>query len=189
MTRLEEAVGFATKMHAGQKRKLTLLPYILHPLEVAVIVGTITDDEDIMIAALLHDVIEDTPATEEDVENMFGARVLSIVKGETENKYRDLPAASTWKRRKEESLQVLRESPIEVKILWLADKLSNIRAMAEKYTKIGDGIFDAFHEKRKSEHEWYYRTILDILKDDLGDTFAYKECERLINLVFEGDKQ
>ena len=187
MTRLEEAVIFATKMHDGQKRKITGLPYILHPMETAVVVSTMTDDEDIIIAALLHDVIEDTQATAEDVKNMFGERVLSIVESETENKRSNLPAESTWKIRKEEALDKLRHSNKEMKMMWLADKVSNLRSMANEYMKIGDKIFDAFHQKDKAEHEWYYRMILQIVKDDLGETFAFKQYVRLTNFIFGGE--
>lgn len=184
MTKLEQAVEFATKMHAGQKRKLTNLPYILHPMETAVIVSTMTNDEDVIVASILHDVIEDTPATDEDVRKLFGERVLSLVKSETEDKRDDLPPESTWRIRKEESLELLKKATREGKILWLADKVSNVRSMAEQYMKIGDAIFEHFHEHRKSEHEWYYRTIGELLKDELGNTFAYAEYLRHVNFIF-----
>ncbi len=189
MNRLEHAVAFATQMHAGQIRKITNMPYILHPMETAVIVTTMTMDEDVIIASILHDVIEDTPATEDDVREMFGERVLNLVKSETENKRHTLPASATWRLRKEESLDALRNSSKETKILWLADKLSNIRSIADAYSKRGDDIFNAFHEHRKSEHEWYYTEILEILRQDLSSTFAFKEYERHVNFVFKGEQK
>ena len=189
MKRIEEAVAYAAKMHAGQTRKMSGMPYILHPMETAVIVTTMTMDEDVIIASILHDVIEDTPATEEEVREMFGERVLELIKSETENKRRDLPASATWRIRKEESLAELEKSSKDTKILWLADKLSNIRSMAEQYSKIGDKIFEAFHEKRKSEHAWYYTRVLEILRNDLSDTFAFKEYERHVNFVFKGEQK
>jgi len=172
-------------MHSGQLRKLSYAPYILHPLETAVIVSTITQDQDLIIASLLHDVIEDTPATAEDVEKEFGARVLALVNSETENKRHDLPATATWKIRKTEALDTLAKSGRETKILWLADKLSNIRAIAKDYRRDGDAIFNVFNEKRKSEHEWYYRTVLELVREELGETLAFNEYERLVNYVFE----
>lgn len=189
MKKLEEAVTFATNMHSGQTRKITNLPYILHPMETAVIVSTLTKNEDLIIASILHDVIEDTPATEEDVRNLFGERILSLIKSETENKRNTLPPEKTWRIRKEESLAVLRCATHEEQILWLADKLSNVRSMAEHYMIVGDKIFEEFHEKRKSEHEWYYRTILDILRPGFCNTFAFKEYERHVNDIFGGDRK
>lgn len=185
MTKIEEAVLYATRMHSGQKRKLTYAPYILHPLEAAVIVESMTSDEDLIIAALLHDVIEDTDAKPEEIEARFGKRVLSLVKSETENKRRELPASATWQIRKEESLEELREANVEVKVLWLADKLSNVRSIAKEYLKNGDIIFDVFNEKDKKKHEWYYRTIADLLRPELGSTLAFLEYERLVNIIFD----
>lgn len=175
-------------MHDGQKRKLTALPYILHPMEAAIIVSTMTNDEDVIVSALLHDVIEDTEATEQEVKELFGDRVLSLVKSETENKRKDLPPDATWRIRKEESIEELRCSTKESKMLWLADKLSNMRSIALEYINFGDELFNAFHEKRKSEHAWYYGSILEILREDLGSTFAFIEYEKLINFVFKGEK-
>jgi len=154
-------------------------------MEAAVIVESMTSDEDLIIAALLHDVIEDTDAKPEDIETHFGKRVLSLVQSETENKRRELPASATWQIRKEESLAELKESNIEVKVLWLADKLSNVRSIAKEYLKNGDIIFNVFNEKDKSKHEWYYRTIADLLRPELGSTLAFLEYERLVNLIFE----
>lgn len=172
-------------MHSGQKRKLTYAPYILHPMEAAVIVESLSNDEDLIIAALLHDVLEDTDAKAEEVEARFGKRVLALVKSETENKRRELPASATWQIRKEESLEELKGSNVEVKVLWLADKLSNVRSIAKEYMRNGDIIFDVFNEKDKAKHEWYYRTVADILRPELGSTLAFLEYERLVNLIFE----
>ena len=76
--RLNEAICFATACHAGQVRKLANTPYILHPLEVASIIGTITNDEDTMIAGLLHDTVEDAGVTFDEIREKFGLTVLLI---------------------------------------------------------------------------------------------------------------
>lgn len=185
MTQFELAVIYATKMHSGQKRKGSGAPYILHPIEVADIVSTVTKDEDIMTAAVLHDVLEDTAATEKEVVDAFGERVLALVKSETENKRRSLPPEATWRIRKEESLDELKGSSKEVKILWLGDKLSNMRSLYRGYVERGDDVFDIFHEKKKSEHAWYYKTVLEYLQTELGQTQAYQEFSKLVQTVFD----
>lgn len=83
---LDHAIAFATKAHEGQFRKGTQIPYILHPMEAAAIVGTMTTDDEIIAGAALHDVVEDTDTTLEDVVRLFGERVGSLVASESENK-------------------------------------------------------------------------------------------------------
>ena len=86
MTKLDHAIKFATDAHAGQKRKMTNTPYILHPLEAAAIVASITTDEDVICAAVLHDTVEDTDVKAETIRSEFGDRVAELVSAETENK-------------------------------------------------------------------------------------------------------
>ena len=104
---LDQAIVFATKVHKGQFRKGTQVPYILHPVEAAAIVGTMTTDEEVIAGAVLYDVVEDTDTTVEDVIQMFGQRIGSFVAAESENKREELPAESTWKIRKQETLDFI----------------------------------------------------------------------------------
>ncbi len=185
--RFDLAAKYAVEHHSGQKRKLSGTPYVLHPFEAASIASTITGDEDVLIAAILHDVVEDTSATIEEVERLFGKRVAELVMGESENKYEDEPPEDTWIKRKEESLEKLKNSKdIGVKILWLSDKLSNIRAYDRSYEEIGDELWKHFHQKDKEKHGWYYKSILKLLEKELGDTAAYKECKTLYEKIFIG---
>ena len=93
---LDRAIVYAVKAHEGQFRKGTDIPYILHPLEAAAIVGTMTADEAVIAGAVLHDAVEDTDATVEEIRERFGERVAALVAAESEDKRSDLPAASTW---------------------------------------------------------------------------------------------
>lgn len=181
----EEAVAFAFHAHRGQTRK-DGSEYILHPLEVATIVGTMSVDSELLAAAVLHDTVEDTYVTPEDILREFGERVADLVLHETENKRPEIDPVDSWKIRKEESLAVLKNGSIDCKMLWLGDKLSNIRALSRGYDELGDAVFDRFHEKSPKEHKWYYETILNYLKE-LSDYSAYKEYEELVKKVF-GDK-
>lgn len=181
---LNKAIEFATKVHEGQVRKGTTIPYILHPLEAATIVGTMTTDDEIIAGAVLHDVVEDTDTTVEQVEMLFGKRVAELVAYESEDKRENLPAQSTWKVRKQETLDHLKSATIDVKMITLGDKLSNIRAIYRDYTTIGDELWERFNQKDKNEHYWYYLGIADCLIE-LKDYHAYKEYCKLIDKTFK----
>lgn len=99
------------------------MPYIVHPIEAAAIVSAMTDDEEVIAAAVLHDVIEDTDATEDDLYARFGRRIAELVLNESEDKRRTLPAALTWKTRKQETITFLEtEADRDAKMLALADQ-------------------------------------------------------------------
>lgn len=182
--KLDNAIIYATKQHKGQVRKREGTPYILHPLETAAIAYELTKDEDVVIAAILHDTVEDTDATIEDIENLFGPRVAELVASETENKRYDLPPEETWEIRKKESLDHLKNTnDPAVKILWLSDKLSNIRTIMQIYREIGDEVWQNFNMKDISKQAWYYRTIKEYLKD-LDNTIAYLEYSQMVDYIF-----
>ena len=181
--KLDEAIEFAVKAHSGQKRK-SGAPYILHPMEAATIAGSITDDEDVIIAALLHDVIEDADVNLPVIEEKFGKRVSELVLSETEDKRPALPPDATWEIRKKESLAKLFFANDEgVKTVWLADKLSNIRSLHKGVMLEGDGYFRHFNQKDKNMHKWYYSEIAKALKS-LENTDAYKEFIYLVDDTF-----
>lgn len=178
-----KAYTFATKAHEGITRKGTTIPYITHPIEAASIVMTMTDDVDVIAAALLHDVVEDTEYTLADIQERFGERIAELVAEETENKRQGLPSEQTWRIRKEETIQGLGEASIEAKIIALGDKLSNIRSIDRDYEAIGDALWQRFHQKEMKEHGWYYSSIVLVTKE-LSDTQAWKEYEALCRKVF-----
>ncbi|MBP9988850.1 MAG: bifunctional (p)ppGpp synthetase/guanosine-3',5'-bis(diphosphate) 3'-pyrophosphohydrolase, partial [Ruminococcus sp.] len=179
------AILFATQAHSGTYRKVDKTPYVMHPIEVATIISSITNNEDVIIAGLLHDTVEDTDATINGIKEKFGDYVAQLVKSETEDKRPDQPSFETWKIRKEETLKGLEESKdINIKILWLSDKLANVRSLYRNYVKIGDKVFDSFNQKDKDEHKWYYYTILENISE-LNNTVAYMEFEFLVKKIFE----
>lgn len=103
---------------------------------------------------------------------------------ESEDKRDNLPSESTWKIRKQETLDHLKDKATkEEKMITLGDKLSNIQAMYRDYLEIGDELWDRFNQKDKSEHAWYYKSIAELLSD-LSDTSAYQEYVELVNKVF-----
>ena len=138
MTIFDEAIKPAVSAHSGQTRKTDTTPYILHPMEVAAIVGTMTDDLDVLAAAVLHDAVEDTAVSVDEIGSKLGERVAELVEAETEDKRDGRDPEDTWKARKEESLKVLAESgDRDVKILWLGDKLANLSAIQRAWSRKG----------------------------------------------------
>ena len=184
MELVSEAIAFAVKAHDGMRRKKSNAPYILHPMEAAVIVGTMTDDQDLIAAAALHDVVEDANITIDEIEAKFGKRVRELVQSETEDKRADLPPESTWRIRKEESLTVLKNTEdIGVLMVWLGDKLANMRSIYRDYKAEGVAMWQKFNQKDANEQAWYYRSIVK-LTERLSDTSAWLEYKKLTELVF-----
>lgn len=184
MTLFDRAICFAVERHSGQTRKLSQAPYILHPLEAAAIVGTMTEDEEVLAAAVLHDTIEDTDTMPEEISAAFGKRVMALVYCETEDKRDNLPPEATWRVRKEETLAILHNTKdISVKMMWLGDKLSNVRSLARQYDSVGNKLWDSFHQKDPVEQEWYYRSIINGLSE-LKDYPAYREFVMLVDKIF-----
>lgn len=186
MTRIDKAIFFATNAHSGASRKGSSIPYILHPLEAAAIAATVTADEDVIIAAILHDTIEDTSVTADDIKAEFGENVMNIVLGCTEDKMRNIPAQESWQQRKENTLVHLSSTATkDQKIVTLCDKLANMRSLYSDYLKIGDAVFERFNQKDKYLHGWYYQGICSALTE-FDKTFAYKELCDLTEKVFGG---
>ena len=186
MTIFDEAIKLAVNAHSGQTRKTDSSPYILHPMEVAAIVGDMTDDLDVLAAAVLHDAVEDTSISVDEIGSKLGERVARLVDAGTEDKRDGRPPEETWKARKEASLKVLAESgDRDVKILWLGDKLANLNAIHRALVKDGEVVWQKFHQADPKEQGWYYRSAVDLLKTDLGDTPAWQRFDQLIKTVFE----
>lgn len=186
MELVSEAIIFAVKAHDGMRRRQADTPYILHPVEAAAIVGSITSKQEVIAAAALHDVVEDAGVAMKEVEERFGKRVAELVASETENKREPLPAESTWRVRKEEAIEILRSTTDpEVKVLYLGDKLANLRAIYLDWKREGHAVWLGFNQKDPAWQAWYYRTIADNIRE-LSDTPAWQEFHWLIETIFAG---
>ena len=184
MELVSEAIAFAVNAHDGMRRKKSEAPYILHPMEAAVIVGTMTEDQNLIAAAVLHDVVEDAGVTIEQIEARFGKRVRELVQSETEDKRAQLPPSATWRIRKEESLQVLKNTEdLGVLMVWLGDKLANMRAIYRDFKVEGEAMWQRFNQKDPAQQAWYYRSIVT-LTQRLAHTSAWLEYKTLTELVF-----
>lgn len=188
MSLFEKALAFALEKHCGAVRKLDSAPYILHPIEVALIVSTMTSDEEVLAAALLHDTVEDTTATQDEISALFGERTAALVASETENKRPDVPKAESWRIRKEESLEELKNAAdIGVKYIWLGDKLSNLRGIHRAFLRCGAEVFNNFNQRDPKQHAWYYCSIREQLAE-LSGYDAWKEFSALIDDIFGKDR-
>ena len=158
---LERAIAFAAEAHQGQMRKGTDIPYLIHLIRTWDYVRRMTEDEEELVAALLHDVLEDTPVTASELKSAFGSRVAKLVAGESEYKREGYPAGMTWKIRKEETVERLRsslgrEEQRSAMHIALGDKLANLYSMVYEYRQRGEQLWKKFNQKEKSMHAWYY---------------------------------
>ena len=177
---INQAILFATHAHSGTFRKGTNMPYIMHPLEAAVIVSQMTTDEALIAAAVLHDTVEDCEDISiEDIKHTFGEKVAQLVSAESEDK------TKTWQERKSHTLEFLKnEASEDVKIVTLGDKLSNMRAIARDYKVIGDQLWERFNVKDKTRIGWYYKGLGESLSS-MSSYEQYQEYIKLVNEVFE----
>ena len=180
----DRAVLFAVKAHAGTERRGKGFPYIIHPMEAAEIVATMTSDQELLAAAVLHDVVEDTDVNVEDLRREFGPRIAGLVASESDVFEEGVSEEDSWHSRKRAAIDRLARASHDSKIVALGDKLSNMRAIARDYAIQGDSFWNLFHAKDPADHEWHYRGLAESLRE-LKDTFAFKEFESLINQVWK----
>lgn len=180
---LDRAIEFAVHAHSGTERRGKGFPYIVHPMEAMEIVSTITPDQELLAAAALHDTIEDTDVTVEDIRREFGDRVAALVEEESDKFTPGVSEEDSWHQRKQAAIDRLAAASHDAKIVALGDKLSNMRAISRDYAVMGDKLWNIFHTKDPKDHEWHYRGLAKSL-EELRETFAYQEFERLIDQVF-----
>ena len=180
---LDRAIMFAVKAHTGTERRGKGYPYIIHPMEAVEIVATMTKDQELLAAAMLHDTVEDTNVTVDQIRDEFGDRVADLVASESDEMPVGVSEEDSWHARKQAAIDRLSKASREAKIVAMGDKLSNMRAIARDYAEQGDKLWNLFHVKDRKSHEWHYRGLADALKE-LDGTFAYQEFIKLINQVF-----
>jgi (p)ppGpp synthase/HD superfamily hydrolase len=157
--RFLRAFEFATEKHAGQTRKASTIPYIAHLMGVASLVLEFGGDEDLAIAALLHDVVEDCGGAPmlKEVRQRFGNRVAKVVDGCTDANTIPKPP---WRERKERYIRHLKDADAETRVVSAADKLNNVRSILADYREVGEAIWERFNGGRDGTL-WYYGALLD----------------------------
>ncbi len=185
--KIEQAVIKASQLHQRQKRKGDpAIPYIIHPFCVAFILSHYTDDEDIIIAGLLHDVIEDTSYTYKELAKDFGIKIKNIVKEVSGSNMKGGKKA-TWQKRKEDYLKYLKDASFEAMMVSCADKMHNLMAVEPAYKKYGKELWDRFNAPVEKKF-WFYGEVLKILKQRLNNQIVkelgkiYKEARKISGL-------
>jgi (p)ppGpp synthase/HD superfamily hydrolase len=160
--RLEEAIRVAAIAHRKQMRKGGKTPYIVHPFSVMTIASTVTDDEDTLIAALFHDIIEDVPEeyNETLMREHFGDKVVAIVRDVTHD-----DGIRDWRERSEAYLEHLRKACDEAVIVSGGDKIHNLMSTLDDYDTIGEDVWQIFTTKSAADQLWWYESVLAVLQD------------------------
>ncbi|MDY0406968.1 HD domain-containing protein [Virgibacillus sp. 179-BFC.A HS] len=159
----EKAKAFAIKAHHGQQRKTSNEPYVTHPIRVAKRLEANHFSDELVCAAYLHDVVEDTPYEMEDIQKQFGQRVAQLVAAHTEDK------SKSWQERKEHTIAMIKDADKEVKYLIVADKLDNLLELEKELKKHGSSVWDAFNAGRDKQ-KWYNQSIAQNMYHGLKDS-------------------
>ncbi|PYT63589.1 MAG: phosphohydrolase [Acidobacteria bacterium] len=175
--RFVEALSYTARLHARQVRKRTGRPYIGHLLGVTSIVIEYGGDEEMAIAALLHDAVEDQGGLPRlrEIRRKFGARVARIVDGCTDSYTEPKP---TWRARKLAYIQRVAAEPADVRLVSAADKLSNARETLHELRVHGDSVFEKF-EGKKEGTLWYYRALVEVFRK-AGTNPLIDELDRVV---------
>lgn len=175
MNVLEKAILTASINHNGQYRKNTDIPYITHPVTVGMMLLKYGYSEEVVAAGILHDTVEDTSLTLEDIKRDFGAQIAEIVEGCSEPD-KSLP----WKERKEHTIDFLKTASEDIRAVVCADKLHNIRSIIRDYEQVGVDVWNRFNAG-KEQQQWYYTNVLE----SLGTQSSF---DLLIELRYEVDR-
>ena len=178
MQKLDYAILFATKAHDGQRRKTDNVDMIFHPFTVGMLLQKEGADEDTVIAGILHDVVEDTKYTLDDIENIFGKNVRNIVEEVTEDK------SLEWKKRKEEAIEKVRNASIQGKMVECADKINNLESLYDLLQEKGAEVWKNFN-KPYSEQKWYYTEMYQAVVDNAENNQFFERYKKILNKVFE----
>lgn len=180
MNTIFKAIEFATQAHAGQIRKITGFPYIIHPLNVGNLLMQNKASQDIIVSGILHDTIEDTVITYENLKDTFNQHIADLVLSVTEG-----DKSLDWTTRKMNSLTKYKSATEDTLLILSADKIDNLNSIASELVHFGPSIWESF-TKPKSDQKWYYQELLNIFK---SHHFPYphliQEMERLSQLIFE----
>ncbi len=153
-----EAIEFAARAHRNQHRKGTMVPYIIHPLSAAHILIDYGCSQEVVVAGVLHDTLEDTSVTIGELRERFGAKVAGLVEGASEPDRND-----TWEHRKLHTVEYLKKASADVALVSCADKLDNIRSIRHDHARLGDKIWARFKRDREKQ-SWYYGRLAEAFR-------------------------
>jgi len=177
---IARALALAATAHEKQRRKGNGTPYFVHPAEVAMLLIEEDAPQEVVVAGILHDLLEDTKVTPEEIREGFGGRVLELVTEVSE--VINPVEKECWEARKERSIAKLPQMSQGALLITCADKLSNLRSIYQDEKLEGSRVWEKFN-RGQSQQLWYYRSILEGLKP-LEGTGLYGELKRYMDLVF-----
>jgi len=178
MNNIQAAKDLAQKAHEHQTRKNSEEPYVEHPIRVAKILKEAGFREEVIIAGLLHDTVEDTDVTLEEIEEKFGSDVANIVAYHTEDK------SLSWEERKQHTIDVVKTAPYEVKALIIADKLDNLQSLKQQYDVMGEEVWKAF-KRGKEQQCWYNCSIVDVISTFEDSPQFFATYQQLVRAFFK----
>lgn len=181
MTLIEKAIVFAAVAHDGQKRKSSHIPYITHPYAVGMLLLKENCSEETVAAGILHDTLEDTDVTYEEIEKEFGEKVAKLVLAVSEPD-KSLP----WEKRKEQTIRKLKQAGLEEVQIIAADKLHNLRSIRYELEKNGEEVWNRFN-RGKEKQRWYYTKMMEVLSEKKEQSPLIRELEEEVRKVF-GDE-
>lgn len=178
-SRIEKALRIAGQVHSGQTRKDDgRTPSFAHAFAVGHILSRYTDDEDVVIAGILHDTVEDTEYTFEQMEKDFGPRVVEIVKGVTDEKDNG-ETEEAWMEKKKKYLERLQISSLESVWVSVADKIHNLVSMIESFKIQKHELFTKFHAPANMKL-WFYEEVLKIAENRIQTGPLLAELEEVL---------
>ncbi len=178
---LDRALIVAARAHRDQVRKGGDVPYVQHPVHVAILLLKHGLDEAVVIAGVLHDVVEDTSVTLDDVRAEFGERVAELVGAVSETKT-DAGRHRPWRVRKEEQLATLAKAPLDVVALKAADALHNGMSTLRDVREHGDAAWGRFNAPKSDQH-WIHRAVANLVRARLGDHPLARELEDVVTAL------
>ncbi len=176
--KLHNAIRYAIEKHENQTRKGSKIPYIVHPLETMQILAANTTDQNILIAGVLHDTIEDQNVSFDELKEIFGEDVACLVNAVSEDK-----SIEDWKERKILAIEDIKKSNKRVKLIVCADKLSNLKSIYYDVLKEGEQMFCKFNAGNRENVAWYYKSMIDACSE-ISSYECYKNLVELYNKVF-----
>jgi (p)ppGpp synthase/HD superfamily hydrolase len=189
--KIQKALNLAAAKHNGQMRKSSKLPYIVHPFSVAIILSEFTDDENVIVAGLLHDLLEDVESySYQDLKNDFGQKIADIILGISEENDFDNGESEkeTWKKRKLGYLKNLEKQNQESLLICAADKIHNLKSMSRIYQEQKRGMWRDFNAPLEKQI-WYYQAVIEILEIKLRNRQILKKLKREFDFFKKNIKQ
>jgi len=188
MDRIQRALAVAFEQHRGQTRKVGGTPYIVHILDVArLLMAEPGVCEDVIVAGILHDILEDTHYTAQQLEQDFGPAVLNLVLFASEPEkgpgMTRQEKTQTWRARKMHTIEACATASCDQLLVLIADKLSNLASLQEELSLRGDAIWTSFNAS-KEDIAWYHRALRLAVAEKLQDTRLLGLYTRLVDEVF-----